>query len=70
MMTQTVWADVFRTARKELGLSQRAFAEASGIPRRTIEDWEREVNTPPCWVQKLVLGEMERMEEKTAEKSR
>lgn len=28
-------------ARREAGLSQRELSELSGVPRRTIQDWER-----------------------------
>lgn len=31
----------FKELRKATGMSQRKFAEYFGIPRRTVEDWER-----------------------------
>lgn len=31
----------FKELRKASGMSQRKFAEYFGIPRRTLEDWER-----------------------------
>jgi putative transcriptional regulator len=36
--------------RKKLGLSQVAFSKKYEIPRRTLEDWERGINTPPKYV--------------------
>jgi len=40
--------------RKLTGLSQAKFGEQYGIPKRTIEDWEREIRTPPEYVVKLL----------------
>lgn len=34
----------FRELRLSTGMSQRKFAEHYGIPRRTVEDWERGLN--------------------------
>ena len=36
------------------GLTQAKFAEKYEIPRRTIEDWERDLRTPPEYVVKLL----------------
>lgn len=36
------------------GLSQKAFSDKYGIPKRTIEDWETERRTPPEYVIKLL----------------
>ena len=36
------------------GLSQLKFAEKYEIPRRTIEDWERDLHLPPDYVLKLL----------------
>ena len=33
--------------RAKTGLSQMKFAEVYHIPMRTLQDWEREVRTPP-----------------------
>lgn len=37
METKTAFAEL----RKASGMSQRKYAEYFGIPRRTVEDWER-----------------------------
>ena len=50
-----------KEARIAAGLSQRRMAEMMGIPRRTIENWESGVNTPPEYVERLVVQELERL---------
>lgn len=40
--------------RKKSGLTQKEFAEKYHIPRRTIEDWEREIRTPPPYIPELI----------------
>nr|DAI29865.1 MAG TPA: centromere-binding protein [Bacteriophage sp.] len=35
--------------------------KAVGIPRRTVQDWEKGVMVPPDYVQRLVLEEMARI---------
>ena len=40
-----------RTAAK---MTQKAFAEYFGIPKRTIEDWETERRTPTAYVLELI----------------
>lgn len=53
------FAEQLKAARKAAGLSQVRMADRMLIPRRTIEDWERETATPPAYVQRLVLQELE-----------
>lgn len=36
-------------ARKNAGLTQKALSELSGIPKRTIEDWEAQKNEPSAY---------------------
>lgn len=36
--------------RRSLGLTQLEFSHVTGIPRRTIQDWERDRRTPPDWL--------------------
>lgn len=36
------------------GMTQQAFSEYFGIPKRTLEDWEGERRTPPEYLAKLV----------------
>lgn len=56
-----MFSDDFRAERARLGLSQQALSEALGVPKRTIENWEGGVNSPPEWVEKLLLEKLEGM---------
>lgn len=47
-----------KEARHKAGLSQQKMADLTGIPRRTIEDWERGVRTPPEWAERLIVQEL------------
>ena len=40
--------------RQATGMTQKAFGEYLGIPKRTIEDWENERRVPPAYVVGLV----------------
>lgn len=40
--------------RKAAGLTQQALSDLLKIPKRTIEDWDRGVRTPPDYVVALV----------------
>ena len=60
MMTDT-FSDQLKSARKTAGLTQQGMAEHTEIPLRTISDWERGKMTPPPYVQRLVLKELERL---------
>lgn len=40
--------------RQAVNMTQKAFAEYFGIPRRTIEDWETEKRQPPKYVEDLI----------------
>ncbi len=57
------FAEQLRSARKAAGLTQQALSDTTGIPKRTIEDWERGISSPPEWCQRLVLAEIERQKE-------
>ena len=53
-----------KEARIEAGLTQEAMAEKLGIPKRTIQDWEREKRNPPGYVERLVVDELKRIAQK------
>lgn len=40
--------------RTSTGLSQQKFGDWLGIPKRTLQNWETEVATPPQYVLKLI----------------
>ena len=46
--------DQIKWMRSEAGMSQVKFAEYFGIPRRTLEDWERGVRIPPDYLVRLL----------------
>lgn len=56
---EQTYANRLKKTRQMVGLSQARMAQELGIPRRTIEDWERERSTPPEYVQRLVLERLE-----------
>ena len=54
ILTNQFRADLYE-AYKATGLSQRALAEALGVPKRTFEDWINGKRTPTKLVQETVL---------------
>ena len=53
------FAEQLKAARLAAGLSQAATAEKTGIPKRSIENWEGGKNTPPAWAQRYILAELD-----------
>lgn len=49
-----------KESRKAAGLTQKQMSEVFDIPQRTIEDWEAGKRTPPAYVEKLIIKELER----------
>lgn len=47
-------ASVIKRLREENGLSRKEFSIHTGIPVRTIEDWEAGRRTPPDYIPKLI----------------
>ncbi len=43
-----------KALREKFELTQKAFSEITGIPKRTIESWEEEKRTPPEWLPKMI----------------
>lgn len=58
------FAEKLKTARKNTGMSQQGMADRMLIPRRTIENWEAGDRTPPEYVQRFVLNELESLSER------
>lgn len=56
-----MFSDDFKSVRHETGLTQAQLAEKTGIPKRTIEQWEGGHREPPEWTQRLVLAELRRL---------
>lgn len=47
-------AAVIKRLREENGLSRKEFSIHTGIPVRTVEDWEAGRRTPPDYIPKLI----------------
>ena len=50
-----------KAARAATGLSQQKLADITLIPKRTLQDWEQGLRTPPPYVQRFVLNELATM---------
>ncbi|MBO5232049.1 MAG: helix-turn-helix transcriptional regulator [Clostridia bacterium] len=50
-----------KDARLNAGLTQDSMSQKLGIPKRTIQDWESDRRTPPDYVERLVIAELERI---------
>jgi DNA-binding transcriptional regulator YiaG len=57
-----------KEARLNAGLTQQRMSEVFEIPKRTIENWETGKRTPPAYVEKLVIRELERIAEENNSK--
>lgn len=57
-----------KEARLNAGLTQAQMSKLLEIPKRTIGDWETGQRTPPIYVEKLVIRELERIAEKNNSK--
>ena len=52
------FSEELKQARADTGLSQQALADLTLIPKRTIENWEAGLRTPPAYVQRFLLNEL------------
>lgn len=48
-------ANRIRELRESIGMNRRQFSEHTGIPIRTLEDWEAGRRTPPEYVPRLLV---------------
>lgn len=55
-------ANRIKKLRESIGMNRRQFSEYTGIPIRTLEDWEAGRRTPPEYIPRL-LGYMLKYEE-------
>lgn len=58
------FSEQFKEARAETGLSVAKLAERMLISKRTLEKWESGERTPPLYVQRFVLNELETLKKK------
>lgn len=56
---EKAFAEKLKEARALTGLSQQGMADRMLIPKKTIQKWEQGDNTPPPYVQRFVLNELE-----------
>lgn len=47
-------AKIIKELRESIGLSRKDFSEHTGIPVRTLEDWEAGRRTPPEYIPRLI----------------
>lgn len=50
--------DQLKELRKKNNMTQSGLSKMLEVPKRTIENWEGGVNSPPEYVQKLILKKM------------
>lgn len=50
--------------RKAAHLTQQQMSDEMGIPKRTIEDWERGARKCPEWTERLIIAELKRIKER------
>ncbi len=63
-------AKVIKELREGTGMTRREFSEHTGIPVRTLEDWEAARRTPPEYIPRLIAYQLkyeEVMREKETE---
>ena len=47
-----------RDLRESTGMSRKEFSEHTGIPVRTLEDWEAGRRTPPEYIPRLIAYQL------------
>lgn len=55
------FADALKQARAATGMSQQGMADRMLIPKRTIQSWELGERTPPPYLCRFVLNELEQL---------
>lgn len=51
-------AETIKRLREEAGFSRRDFSQHTGIPLRTLEDWEAGRRTPPEYIPRLLAYQL------------
>lgn len=51
-------AKIIRELRESIGMSRKEFSLHTGIPIRTLEDWEAGRRTPPEYVPRLIAYQL------------
>lgn len=51
-------AETIKKLREEAGFNRKEFSQHTGIPLRTLEDWEAGRRTPPEYIPRLLACQM------------
>lgn len=51
-------AKQIKELRESIGMSRKEFSEHTGIPVRTLEDWEAARRTPPEYIPRLIAYQL------------
>lgn len=51
-------AKQIKELRESIGMSRKDFSEHTGIPVRTLEDWEAARRTPPEYIPRLIACQL------------
>ena len=51
-------ANTIKELRESVGMSRKEFSEHTGIPVRTLEDWEAARRTPPEYIPRLIAYQL------------
>lgn len=51
-------ASKIKELRESAGMSRKEFSEHTGIPVRTLEDWEAARRTPPEYIPRLIAYQL------------
>ena len=51
-------ANIIKELRERIGMSRKEFSEHTGIPVRTLEDWEAARRTPPEYIPRLIAYQL------------
>ena len=51
-------ANIIKELRESTGMNRREFSEHTGIPVRTLEDWEAARRTPPKYIPRLLAYQL------------
>lgn len=51
-------AETIKQLRESVGMTRKEFSQHTGIPVRTLEDWEAARRTPPEYIQRLIAYQL------------
>ena len=57
-ITEVDTAKTIKELRESIGMSRKEFSEHTGIPVRTLEDWEAARRTPPEYIPRLIAYQL------------